>query len=112
MKTIKTIDTVGDVFCVCTDDGQKLYDIIYPSLKNGDKVELSFEGIDLIIPAFLNTAIGQLYGVLPTNVVDNQLKITNLYDIDDQKMLEYVVDNAKRYFSNREIFDKVLTEYI
>jgi hypothetical protein len=111
VKAVKIIDITGDAFCVATTDGQKVYDVLYPILKNGDKVEVSFEGVELMISAFLNVAIGQLYGVFCADAINEQLSITNLCDDNDKALLDHVIDNAKRYFSKKKPCNKTLPEY-
>jgi hypothetical protein len=59
---VRVFDIVGGSICVSAEDGQRLYDKIVPLLREGKKVVLSFEQVDTLISAFLNAAIGQLYG--------------------------------------------------
>jgi hypothetical protein len=40
--------------------GQKLYNLVYPQLKQGKSVELDFIGVGIAAAAFFNYAIGQL----------------------------------------------------
>ena len=63
--TVRVHDIVGGPLCVSTEDGQRLHDKILPLLEAGTPLVLSFERIDTLISAFLNAAIGQLYGELP-----------------------------------------------
>ncbi len=60
-----------------SDDGQKVHDKIAPLLREGRKVSLSFDRIETIISAFLNAAIGQLYGEFPEE------KIRELFSVKD-----------------------------
>ena len=55
---INVYNTVGNSLCVDTEDGQKVYELIKKAIELDRKITLSFENIDLITSAFLNTAIG------------------------------------------------------
>ncbi|MFV8825722.1 STAS-like domain-containing protein [Thauera sp. WH-2] len=43
--------------CYTNEDGDKIHQHIYPLLKKGELVELSFKGIDVIPSSFANTAL-------------------------------------------------------
>jgi len=58
-------DIVGSPVCVSADDGQTVHDKIAPLLRDNRKVVVSFERVETLISAFLNAAIGQLYGEFP-----------------------------------------------
>lgn len=107
--SVQVYDIVGGSLCVSTDDGQRLHDKIAPLLRAGTPVVLSFDRVDTMISAFLNAAIGQLYGELPDERVDKLLSATHLAD-DDAEMWQHVIDNAKTYFSNPDDFDRAWRE--
>ena len=107
--TVQVYDIVGGSLCVSTDDGQRLHDKIAPLLQAGTPVVLSFDRVDTMISAFLNAAIGQLYGKLPYESVDKLLTATHLAD-DDVDIWQHVIDNAKAYFSNPDDFDRAWRE--
>ena len=62
--TVRVSDIIGSSLCVSVSDGQHLHDKIASLLKAGTPVVLSFKRIDILIPAFLNAAVGQLYDKL------------------------------------------------
>jgi len=97
-NTIRVSNVIGSSICVAVEDGQKLFDVLCQAIRENDLLELSFEGIDLIIPAFLNVAIGQLYGTFSEETISNVLFYTYLED-DDQALLELVIANALRYYN-------------
>ncbi|MXX37065.1 MAG: DUF4325 domain-containing protein, partial [Gemmatimonadetes bacterium] len=96
---------IGGPLCVSASDGQRLHDKIAPLLEEGTPVVLSFERVDILISAFLNAAIGQLYGELSEDRLDKLLSFRDLAP-DDREILTHVVDNAKAYFSRPEDFDR------
>ena len=103
--TVRVYDIVGGPLCVSADDGQRLHDKIAPLLRQGTPIVLSFERVDTMISAFLNAAIGQLYGELPYERVDALLSATKM-SADDQGVWGHVIDNAKAYFSRPDDWDR------
>ena len=114
MKTpviVRIFDIVGGPLCVSADDGQRVHDKIVPLLRDGQKVVLSFEQVETLISAFLNAAIGQLYGEFPEDRIRELVSVRDMDD-EDQAVLKRVVDNAKRYFANRPVVDKAWQEEV
>ena len=107
--TVRVHDIVGGPLCVSTEDGQRLHDKIFPLLNAGTPLVLSFERVDTLISAFLNAAIGQLYGELPEDRLRDLLSVRDM-DEDDRVILKRVVDNAKLYFKHQEEFDRAWRE--
>ncbi len=106
---ISIFEIVGSSLCVASDDGQKVYDRLDAALKADRIVALSFHNVTTLTSAFLNAAIGQLYGTFSEEQVRNQLKVEDM-EQDDLALLKRVVDNAKLYFKDPERFDKVVEE--
>jgi hypothetical protein len=63
----------------------------------------------MLISVFLNVAIGQLYGSFSEDIVRSQLKVEGLSS-DDMELLKRVVDNAKKYYSNKDSYDDAWLE--
>lgn len=94
---IKIIETAGINCCVAACDGQKVHDRIADALRKNMKVELSFVEIDELTPAFLNAAVGQLYGTFQAELIEKSLFFTDL-DPEDEIILKRVMERAKGYF--------------
>ena len=107
--TVRVYDIVGSPLCVSAEDGQRLHSKIAPLLRADRPVSLSFDRVDTIISAFLNAAVGQLYGEFPAERVDKLLTVTDVTS-DDESVLRHVVDNAKVYFKSPSEFDRAWRE--
>jgi len=107
--TVQVYDIIGGPLCVSAEDGQRLFEKIAPLLRDGRPVELSFERVDTMISAFLNAAIGQLYGELEEQTVDKLVTVSHLAT-DDKEVLQHVIENAKAYFRTPEEFDRAWQE--
>ena len=111
-QIIRIADVVGSGLCIASDDGDKVHAKIADAIKRGDKLQLSFAGIQDLTSAFLNSAVGQLYGEFP----EAQLKASLLPPVeaspDDLTLLKRVVERAKEYFKDRAAFDKAEREVL
>ena len=106
---IKVTDLIGSPFCISAEDGQKIFGKVEKLLKEGKLVTISFENVTMLISLFLNMAIGQLYGSFSEDTVRSQLKVEGLSP-DDRELLKRVVDNAKKYYANKESYDDAWLE--
>jgi hypothetical protein len=106
---VRVYDIVGGPLGVSTEDGQRLHDKIAPLLKAGTPVVLSFERIETMISAFLNAAVGQLYGELSEDSVDHLLSVSDMA-LDDSHVYQHVVTNAKAYFKDPGKFERAWRE--
>ena len=108
---ISVFEVVGSPLCVASGDGQKVYDRIAAGMKNSQRVVLSFHNVSTLTSAFLNTAIGQLYGEFSEKQIRDLLGVENI-EPDDVALLRRVVDTAKRYFQDPEKFNNAVREVL
>ena len=106
---LSVFEIVGSPLCVASDDGQKVHDRIATALKEGHKVSLSFLNVKSITSAFLNAAIGQLYGEYADDAIRAGLQVADMAQ-DDLALLKRVVETAKAYFKDRKGFDRAFSE--
>lgn len=100
---ISIFQVVGTNLCVASSDGQKVYDRIVTFLSKDKKVSLSFLNVTLLTSAFLNAAIGQLYGKFNEDQIRTLLEVKDMQN-DDIQLLRRVVDTAKHYFKDPKKF--------
>ena len=106
---ISLFEIVTSSFCVASDDGQKIHDHLNVALKGDRETVLSFRNVTVLTAAFLNTAIGQLYGTFSEKHIRDLLKVADA-EQDDLALLKRVVDNAKLYFKDPKRYDQVVRE--
>ena len=109
--TLSVFEIVGSPLCIASDDGQKVYDRVASALKEDRSVTLSFLNVSSVTSAFLNAAIGQLYGTFTEDQVRAKLRVKDMQP-DDLALLKRVVDTAKRYFKDPKRFEKAVQETI
>lgn len=106
---LSIFEIVGNPLCVASSDGQKVYDRLYAALMEGQQVILSFHNVSTLTSAFLNAAIGQLYGAFSEEQIRALLKVQDM-QTDDLALLKRVVDTAKLYFKDPKTFELALRE--
>lgn len=104
IKTLKVSDIIKGTFCVSIEDGLKIYNKIVSLINGGYKIFLSFENVEIVVPCFLNVAIGRLYGKFTEKQINEQLSVINIRN-SDFIIFNEVVNNAKIYFVNQQSFD-------
>ena len=96
---ISPFEIVGSPLCVASDDGQKVYERIDTALRDGQNVIVSFHNVTSLTSAFLNSAIGQLYGSFSADQIRAALQVKDMV-AEDLVLLKRVVDTAKEYFED------------
>jgi hypothetical protein len=104
---IRVFEIVGSPLCVSSEDGQIIHDKIAPLIRGGHKVVVSFDRVETLISAFLNAAIGQLYGEFTEEEIRSSLSVRDMTQ-EDMALLKRVVDNAKLYFKDPDRYKKAV----
>ncbi len=107
--TITIFEIVGSPLCVASSDGQRVYDRLAAALKEGKSAILSFHNVSTLTSAFLNAAIGQLYGEFSEEQIRALLKVQDM-EPDDMALLKRVVETAKQYFKDPQKFDQAVRD--
>ena len=84
---------IGKKDLIYSGDAEILKNKIKEVLQKGEKVVVSFSGIEMIYPIFLQKSIGELY--LEVEDITYLDKIEFKYLNDDQDLLEYIINNFK-----------------
>lgn len=97
--TLSVVNVVGGSACIEAEDGHQVFDLVKMALSEGKSVTLSFLNVEMLASAFLNTAIGQLYGEFSAEFIKENLKIEDL-SLTGAVSLKRVVDTAKLFYNN------------
>ena len=106
---ISIFEVVGSSLCVASSDGQKVYERLSTAFERDRRVALSFHSVTALTSAFLNAAIGQLYGTFSEEQIRALLEVKSM-EQDDLALLKRVVDNAKQYFKDPERYEQAVKE--
>ena len=109
--TLSVFEIVGSQLCVASHDGQKVYDRIASALKEDRSVTVSFVNVSGVTSAFLNAAIGQLYGTFREGEIRSRLRVKDMQP-DDLALLKRVVETAKQYFKDPKRFNEAVKDAI
>lgn len=108
MSKINVFEIVGKN-AISMQSGSALYKKIYPPLKNGDSVELNFEGVLLFASPFFNASIGLVLKDVSIDALKSQVSFLNLSDVG-RNLLNHVISNAITYYKNSENISKGISE--
>lgn len=86
--------------CITIEDGQTVYDKIYPQLKAGHDVELDFTGVKVFASPFFNAAVGQLLKDMDSPEL-KRLKLIGMPAFAIET-LRKVIDNSRQYYSSKK----------
>ena len=101
---IRVFEEVGGDSAISVDDGDAVFRKIDSAFASGMSVTLDFQNVKLIITAFLNAAIGQLYSKYTSEQLNRRLQVINIKP-EDSKLFNKVIERAKEYFSNPDDFE-------
>jgi len=108
--TINIVNTIGDVYGVEAEDGQKVFELIIKAFTDRKKVTLSFQNIEMLTTAFLNTAVGQLYKDHTEEFIKENLKVSDISE-SGKVALKRVVDTAKLFYKDPEALKRSVDEF-
>jgi hypothetical protein len=113
---INLVDAVSEN-CFSIDDGQTLFDLAFPELKEGRAVEIDFNGVKSMLTPFLHSSIGKLLEsfakekvmekLVFCNISQEQLKQVNNYinRIDQEQLQSSSRDSLRELFEEDELGD-------
>ena len=107
---ISVREVVGSEICVATSDGDRVYKRLAASLKKGQKIDLSFRGVEMLTTAFLSAAVGRLYGKFPQKQVQKLLTAKDM-EHDDRLLLSLAVRGAIWYYEDPKGIGAILDAY-
>jgi hypothetical protein len=110
-RSINVLSVVGNKFCVKAEDGEKVYELIKKAISEKRKIELSFSDIELLLPVFLNAAIGDLYKDFPEEEIEQYLSVKDLTR-SGTISLRNVIETSIDYFKDPEAFEKTINEIL
>jgi len=110
---INVFNIVGYSDCTLPEDGDKIYNALEKALNENKKIIISFKNVDKLTSAFLNNAIGKLYGKFDEEKIKLSLSLEDMSN-RGKVLLKRVVSTAKSYFKNpdkmRESIREILGE--
>ncbi|MFK7780391.1 MAG: STAS-like domain-containing protein [Candidatus Gracilibacteria bacterium] len=106
---INIIDIIKKKIAISTDDGKQVREVIIELFDTDDEIEISFDGISMLISHFLNESIGKLYIIYPKNRWDklDNIIYTNISKDDLDLLKTRVIPNYKDSLTDREKFENI-----
>jgi len=109
--TISVYNIIADKTAMDVDQGQKIFERIDKAFKESLYIDVSFQNIELITTAFLNTAFGQLYRDHKEDFIREHLKTSNLTNSGMIK-LKKVVETAKLYYKDPKALEQSIKDIL
>ncbi len=81
--------------CTGLDDGARVYELLFPELKNKRQVELDFSGVELLFSPFLMGALGKLLDHFEKETILSRVSICNISE-EHLKTVNEFLDRAER----------------
>lgn len=110
-KTVKISEVIGSGYGVSASDGKLVYETIVRHIENGDRVAISFENTTRLTTAFLNAAVGQLYGEYRPEKIKSVLAPPIHAEPWQLTRLKVVVDRAKVFFERPADISEILASH-
>lgn len=102
---------INSPFCIDSADGQKIYELLHKALSEKKHVTLSFRGIELLITAFLNTAVGQLFKDFNEEQIHSYLSKTD-FNPQFEPVWDKVLKGAPVFYAHKEKIEKDIKEIL
>lgn len=96
-KIISVYDLTTDM-AVESTIGEVLNKQILEGVKSNNKVIVDFKNVNVVLTAFLNASIGNLFHEINKDIFEKQIKIINLPEFS-QSSLERVIKNAEQKYA-------------
>ena len=104
-------DIIQSDVAIETADGDLVHDRIEQILSDpsagNPKIRISFRGLKLITPSFLNSAIAALYRTNSAQTLHQSLSIVEA-EPDDFARVKRFVERAQEYFKNPSFHDSIV----
>ena len=101
MVTVNIAEISKKTSCIDPKMTEPVFEAILLNLREGKHVDVSFNGVDRIITAFLNVAIGKLYNpaVFDQSKIDSMLGMTDATE-NQRLKAEEVIKYAKMFYND------------
>jgi len=111
IKEIKLSEYGHNDSCVEAKDGENVYPLIKQAINEDFQVKLLFSDIKTLTTAFLNTAIGQIYGEFSEEEVKSHLSVDEISNAQ-AITLKRVIDTAKQYYNNPDALQNSINDIL
>lgn len=106
---VSVFESIGGPSAISSADGTAVYEQIADALRRGDAAVLSFARVKDVTTAFLNAAIGRLYGDFDEELIREKLRVEHV-EADQLVLLDGVIDRARDFFGNPEGYHAAVSE--
>lgn len=98
---LRLTELLGSPYCTAAEDGDAVREVLATHLRAGKGELLSFEGVEDLTSAFLNSAVGHLVEEFGADVVRARVQAVDATPYQ-AGLLRKVVDRAERFYQDPE----------
>lgn len=106
MKTLRVKEIIESASATSPRKGLQVFEVVKNQIEKGETVVLSFSGVEDVVTAFANAAIGRLYMEMSSDLLNAKLKIEDARDIWMSKInlaIKLATDSRTRDAHNSNI---------
>ncbi len=101
MKTIKILDIIKKTNAMSRMTGELVFDFVKSEIEKGEKISLSFSGLENCTTSFIGGSVGKLYNFFKKKL-DESLKIIDV----EHSFWQELIDEQILFATNPEIARK------
>lgn len=91
---------IGSENAIEREDADKVAKFIIDAIQNNKNIIVSFVGIKITTPSFLNVIVGDLFANFTREQIDNLVKFTN-YSKSTGELIDMIKTEAEKYFKEK-----------
>lgn len=107
MVEIKINDHISLRQGITPEEGRIINNLISEAFSKGENVILDFSDVDMLTTAYLNVAIGELYGTYTSDELKHRLTLVNYSDVTAER-IKRVTTRAKQFYDNPDEFGQIV----
>lgn len=106
---ISLYEVLGKFELTFEHEGQVIYPLVAEGFKQGKKVVISFENVQLITWSFVTKAIGQLYEHFPESQIQSCLQLVDISE-ENLEFVHHVMETKKEFLIDPEKFRQPMSD--
>lgn len=97
---IEVKSIIGSQNAIEREDANKVEKFIIEALQKNEIITVSFKGIKITTPSFLNVIIGDLFANYTRKQIDELIKFTNCSK-NTEELIDIIKNEAEKYFAEK-----------
>jgi len=100
-KFLNIKEAIGSDYAASSDKAEIIAKLIRTSLNNNEKIVISFKDINVVLTAFLNIAIGDLYRDYTKEKIESSISFIDCNE-NIKRSIELTKETAEKFYRNKK----------